>query len=246
MRRAPAGLLAILLIALALPAPARALDPVDPPWPPPGAGVELPACRVGDLATERRALGDWRSSVLDTERRLPASYAPRLTTLAAAGWGGAEGGTIRVRALPEMLAALRRMRADARQAGLRLAVMSGYRSAALQARLFSEAVRRAGRTQALRSVARPGHSEHQLGTTIDFKTRGGPAPWSIRWERTREGRWLAANATRYGFVLSYPPGASELTCYKYEPWHLRYVGAEIAARVAAEGRTLREVLWDEQ
>jgi D-alanyl-D-alanine carboxypeptidase len=84
----------------------------------------------------------------------------------------------------------------------------------------------------LRSAARPGHSEHQLGTTIDVE--GGEA-------------WLASNAWRYGFVMSYPPEHSQgTTCYKPEAWHFRYVGRDAARAIRESGLSLRAWLWKRQ
>jgi D-alanyl-D-alanine carboxypeptidase len=137
--------------------------------------------------------------------------------------------------------------ADARAAGARLGVVSGYRSHAQQAATFQYWVDVAGYEAALRSSARAGHSEHQLGTTLDFTTDGGPAPWEYAdWATTREGAWMAANAWRYGFVMSYPRGSFAETCYDYEPWHYRYVGRELAARINASGLVPRLVLWSLQ
>ncbi len=96
-------------------------------------------------------------------------------------------------------------------------------------------------SSALATSARPGHSEHQLGLAIDFKTAGGAAAWRYAdWARTREGAWLARNAWRYGFVMSYPAGKRSLTCYAYEPWHYRYVGRTSQGRsTTAAGRSAR-------
>jgi D-alanyl-D-alanine carboxypeptidase len=91
-------------------------------------------------------------------------------------------------------------------------------------------------------VARPGHSEHQLGTTIDVTTEGA-TDVDQSWGATAHGQWVATNAHKYGFLLSFPQGASDSTCYDYEPWHLRYVGRELAADVIASGLSLREYLW---
>ena len=93
--------------------------------------------------------------------------------------------------------------------------------------------------------ARPGHSEHQPGTALDLRIVDGPAPWSGDFASTPAGRWLATNAWRYGFVISYPAGKSDVTCYAPEPWHVRYVGKTIAQEVEASGLTLREWLWRE-
>ena len=91
-------------------------------------------------------------------------------------------------------------------------------------------------------MARPGHSEHQLGTTIDVTTEGA-TDVDQSWGATPDGQWVATNAHKYGFLLSYPSDASDRTCYDYEPWHLRYVGRELAADVIASGLSLREYLW---
>ena len=94
-----------------------------------------------------------------------------------------------------------------------------------------------GYEQALRTSARAGHSEHQLGTAIDVTSEGGAPPWEYAdWATTPAGAWMAANAWRYGFVMSYPRGAYDVTCYDYEPWHYRYVGRDLAAEITASGR----------
>lgn len=148
---------------------------------------------------------------------------------------------MRAALVPDLAELLR----DARAAGLALELQSAYRSYEYQERTFASWVRQEGREAALATSARPGHSEHQLGTAIDLRSAGGPAPWSLAdWGRTPEGAWLAQHAWRYGFVMSYPAGARGSTCYAYEPWHWRWVGRDLAARVAHEDRVLRDVLWE--
>ena len=131
----------------------------------------------------------------------------------------------------------------ARKAGVRLAVESAYRSEAQQHRTFAGWVRTSGEAEARRFSARAGHSEHQLGTAIDFKAAGGGSPWTPAFARSRHARWLAANAWRFGWIQSYPPGAETQTCYGAEAWHYRYVGRDVAAEVHASGMTLRAWLW---
>ena len=104
-----------------------------------------------------------------------------------------------------------------------------------------------GYAVALKESARAGHSEHQLGTTLDFKSYGGRAPWDYTdWGTTTAGKWLKANAWKYGFVMSYPKCKTTVTCYTYEPWHYRYVGRTQAAALRASQLTLREFLWNQQ
>ena len=231
-RRALALAAAIGLLATAL---GPAAGPTD-------AAAPLPRCRVADVITKYHARSDWARSLLDTAYRLPKSYRPvGMVSVRVAGLSG--GGSVR----RVVLADLRAMVRASRMAGARLAVESPYRSYATQVWTFAHWVRVGGAGAALETSARPGHSEHQLGTTIDFRSVGGGNPWFYRdWGRSREGAWLARNAWKYGFVMSYPKGRKSVTCYAYEPWHYRYVGRDLAKQVHVSGRTLRQVLWANQ
>jgi D-alanyl-D-alanine carboxypeptidase len=206
------------------------------------SAAALPACRVADTTTSNRSYTDWTSTILDTTYRLTSAYGPSdLRSTADAGLNGGQ----RVRAL--VIADLRAMARAARTAGARLSVESSYRSYSTQASTFAYWVRVSGYAAALRSSARAGHSEHQLGTTLDFKSYGGSAPWNYSdWGRTKAGTWLRNNAWRYGFVMSYPKGKTSVTCYAYEPWHFRYVGRAVASKIHASGLTPREYLWRQQ
>jgi D-alanyl-D-alanine carboxypeptidase len=201
----------------------------------------LPACDYVDLPAARVGYGDWGTTVLDTVFQLPAGYAPPdLVDTAKAGLNG--GYYIRGVALDDLSA----MIVAASAAGARLAVQSAYRSYTGQVLTFNGWVSQAGYAEALRVSARPGHSEHQLATAIDFKTVGGIAPWRYAdWATSTEGAWLAANAWRFGWLMSYPKGSSAVSCYSYEPWHYRYVGRSTAAAVHAAGLTLRQWLWSQ-
>ncbi|HKJ84910.1 MAG TPA: M15 family metallopeptidase [Spirochaetia bacterium] len=114
--------------------------------------------------------------------------------------------------------ALLEMSADAATEGITLVVSSAYRSYDYQAGVYARWVEQLGQEQADRVSARPGTSQHQLGTAVDFgcicdEFASQPA-----------GLWLAANARRFGFSLSYPDGYEGTTGYAYEPWHFRFVG----------------------
>ena len=198
-----------------------------------------PSCRIADVTTKFHASTDWARTLLDTTYRLPKTFRPvGLISVHAAGLSGS--GSVRRIALTDLRALVR----ASRLAGVRLAVRSAYRSYQTQVWTFASWVRRGGIGAALDTSARPGHSEHQLGTTIDFTRAGGIAPWFVSdWGRTAEGAWLRVNAWKFGWVMSYPKGRQAATCYAYEPWHYRYVGKEIAGQVHASGRTLRQVLW---
>jgi D-alanyl-D-alanine carboxypeptidase len=207
------------------------------------APPELPSCRIADVLTQHRRLSDWNRSLLDLTYRLRSTYRPHdLRSTRTAGLTG--GGYVR----KHVVRNLRAMARAARLANARFSVQSAYRSYRTQRTTFNYWVRVHGMERALQESARPGHSEHQLGTTLDFRSYGRVrAPWDYAdWGRTRAGKWLAANAWRYGFVMSYPKGKDAVTCYQYEPWHFRYVGKARARAIRESGLTLREYLWYEQ
>jgi D-alanyl-D-alanine carboxypeptidase len=206
------------------------------------SAAAIPSCRFADVNTKQRFYSNYPRTVLDTTYKLPSSYAPRdlrLTSLA----GLNSGHKVRGLVIPDLKAMAR----AARAAGARFAVQSAYRSYATQAATFKYWIRELGYAGALATSARAGHSEHQLGTTLDFRSWSGSAPWNYKdWGTSKAGKWLKANAWKYGFVMSYPKGKAGVTCYDYEPWHFRYVGRPVAAKVRASGLTLREYLWYQQ
>lgn len=201
----------------------------------------LPTCAYLDLPAARSAYPDWSTSLLDTVFQLPRAYAPK--DLADTTQAGLNGGHLtRAVALDDLSAMVAAAKAD----GASLAVQSAYRSYAGQVLTFNDWVSQVGYNEALQTSARPGHSEHQLGTAIDFRTAGGAAPWTYAdWATTTEGAWLAVNGWRFGWVMSYPKGKSAVACYRYEPWHYRYVGRVQAAAIRDAGVTPREWLWGE-
>ena len=214
------------------PSPHLSADPTPIPTPANGS-----YCSVADVATPNVSFDDHAQTYLDWTYRLPADYAPPDLVNAITGTSAA-GARLAVRAL--VYGDLARLRAAALAAGHRLDVVSAYRSYEEQARTFDYWTRVGGYEQALRTSARPGHSEHQLGTAIDFGD-GTAAPWEYAdWAQTPAGAWLASHATDFGFVMSYPKGRTAVTCYSYEPWHYRYVGTELAKTLVASGLSLRE------
>ncbi len=118
---------------------------------------------------------------------------------------------------------LREMSRAARGEGITLPLSSAYRSYEYQAALYRKALETGSREEVERELAPPGHSQHQLGTAMDF---GMIEPG---FADTPAGKWLAAHAWKFGFSLSYPKGGEEETGYAYEPWHYRYVGVSAAA-----------------
>ncbi len=135
---------------------------------------------------------------------------------------------------------------DMQSQGLRPFIISGYRSYSAQAIARQKWVEQAPEYVDVLS-APPGFSEHQLGTVIDFGSPELPEIVGIEdiefhtyFYMTSEGIWLAENAHRYGFTLSYPREAQESTGFFYEPWHYRFVGVEMATQLYEMGISLTE------
>ena len=199
----------------------------------------LPACAYKDVLTRFRGYADWQRTLVDTILMVGSDFHPGdLVDTSKAGLNAGHATRAHV------VADLKAMTDAARAAGRPIQVQSAFRSYATQQATFNHWVNVGGYQQALRTSARPGHSEHQLGTTFDFTSLGGRPPWDYAdWAATPAGGWMAANAWRYGFVLSYPRNTFARVCYEYEPWHYRYLGRPLAAEVRASGLTLREWLW---
>jgi D-alanyl-D-alanine carboxypeptidase len=196
-----------------------------------------PPCREGSIPVVQDPLAEWDTVIVDTERALPASFAPDdLVNVADAGFP--LGAAVRAVAIDD----LRALREAAQANGTPLGILAGYRSYQRQAELLVRRSEQMGEAPVRTRVARPGHSEHQLGTAIDV-TDEGATDVDQAWGATPAGQWVADNAHKFGWVLSYPQGAAERTCYDYEPWHLRYIGRERAAQLMHSGRTLREFLY---
>ena len=200
-----------------------------------GDGEPVAVCRPGDDGVEADPLDDWQTVVVDPGHRLPHDFAPPdLVDLGAAGFEST-GDTVR----QIMIGDLTALRQATEANGTPFIVVSAFRSYAHQQRLFDNQVEQVGEAAAETSTALPGHSEHQLGTTIDILDPVA-AELTQAFAATPVGRWVAAHAHEYGFVMSYPNEAREQTCYDFEPWHLRYVGRDTAQRIHDSGRTPRE------
>jgi D-alanyl-D-alanine carboxypeptidase len=158
--------------------------------------------------------------LVDKEHPLPNNYEPEdLVELNGSSYRTGRAG-IFLRSAAE--ASLAEMAASARADGFTLTASSAYRSYAYQAQVYERNVREMGQRAADRESARPGFSQHQSGLVVDF----GSIDDSFA--QTRESRWLAANAARFGWSLSYPEGYEEITGYRWESWHYRYTGKSLA------------------
>ncbi|MBE5793951.1 MAG: D-alanyl-D-alanine carboxypeptidase family protein [Clostridiales bacterium] len=134
----------------------------------------------------------------------------------------------------EAATALESLFAEAKEAGVPLASVSGYRSYSKQSTIYQRKVDSIGRKEADRISARPGTSEHQLGLAMDVSKKGS-SQLNKAFGDTEHGKWVKENAHRFGFIVRYLEGYEEITGYDYEPWHIRYVGVEYATAIYHSG-----------
>ena len=130
--------------------------------------------------------------------------------------------------------ALEEMFAAAKEEGVGLSTVSGYRSYSKQSSIYSRKKATQGQEAADRVSARPGTSEHQLGLAMDIAKKGS-SQLNTGFGKTAEGQWVNANAYRFGFIVRYMEDYEEITGYMYEPWHVRYVGKEQAKAIYESG-----------
>ena len=141
---------------------------------------------------------------------------------------------------PEAASALENLFEAAKEDGLTLYGVSAYRSYDRQRKIFLNNIVKKGKYHTLRYSAVPGTSEHQTGLAIDVSTKGLGFRLVNDFDNTAEGIWLADNAHHYGFIIRYPKDKYDITGYAYEPWHIRYVGLDLANYLYSNGLTLDE------
>ena len=124
-----------------------------------------------------------------------------------------------------------------------LLLNSGYRSYETQTAVHDRQVARLGLKAGEALAARPGYSEHQTGLAADVSAAGQGCTIQVCFANTKAGKWLAANAWQYGFILRYPDGQTPTTGYQFEPWHFRYVGVELATEMKSQNITVLEKFW---
>jgi D-alanyl-D-alanine carboxypeptidase len=200
----------------------------------------------GAVITKNWRTNEWAISVLDPMHRLSSSYEP--TDLVRITWRGVistKGGYWLKR---EAAQAASTMFTAAKAEKISLKILSAYRSYSTQVRVFANWVAKSGLQQARKYSAVPGHSEHQLGTTVDLGSLTG-VPWSNpKFATSPTALWLEAHAYKFGFVRSYPAGAANiaLSCYGAEAWHWRYVGKSLAYEIVCSAQVPRIFLWNRQ
>ena len=154
--------------------------------------------------------------IVNKDRGLPKTYNPGLNK--------------------KMLFAYCLMKICALKDGAKLKIISGFRSYDYQEKIYNIYVKEFGEEKTNTFSAKPGHSEHQTGLAIDI------CEDSDKFIGTKENIWLQQNAHKFGFIIRYPKGKENITGYKYEPWHLRYVGRKHAKIIFTRGLVLEEYL----
>lgn len=129
---------------------------------------------------------------------------------------------------------------QAKEDGIQIVAVSGYRSYATQRAIFNNNLITKGEEHTLRYSAFPGTSEHQTGLAMDVSSPSINNRLDDSLSHTVEGKWLAENAPHFGFIIRYPYGKEEITGYAYEPWHLRFVGIDLAMLLAEQETTMEE------
>lgn len=220
-------LIAVAALSIPFSAAARAEDKtVVAPASVPSAMVDHIRANARRFASDMDAVlaldGDSLLALVDKKHSLPPAFVPAdlvaLTDKRSYSLGRA-GLKLRIgaeRALEEMA---RAAKAD----GISLVVSSAYRSYEYQKTVYERNVKELGQAAADRESARPGASQHQLGTAVDFGSI------TDDYALTKAGKWLSANAGRFGWSLSFPEGLEAVTGYRWECWHYRYVGKEAVA-----------------
>ncbi|HEX5797443.1 MAG TPA: M15 family metallopeptidase [Candidatus Saccharimonadales bacterium] len=166
--------------------------------------------------------------IINKKRSLPSTFIPRNLVTTASG----------VQLRSDTANALQGLQNAAKSNGIYLKLISGYRSYDYQAGIYNDYVKKDGQARADTYSARPGHSEHQTGLAADVGS--GICDLVACFGDTKAGKWLADNAHKYGFIIRYPKAQEHLTGYLYEPWHIRYIGKDLAAKVHKSGQTLEQ------
>ncbi|PEM24710.1 M15 family metallopeptidase [Bacillus wiedmannii] len=179
-------------------------------------------------------------AVVNKEYGLPEDYKPE--DLVVPNVPFSFSGTLEKSYLrKEAAEALERLFDLAKKEGIQLNAVSGFRSYDYQKNLYANNVKTKGQEHTDRFSAKPGHSEHQTGLTMDVSSKSANNELELTFANTKEGKWLKENAHRAGFIIRYPKGKESITGYAYEPWHIRYVG-DIAESIYKKKLTLEEFM----
>lgn len=181
--------------------------------------------------------------LVNKQYKLPSTYAPSdLVKASNSGIRRGENYLLRNILIPDLTNLINDSKAD----GIDLSIVSAYRSYQTQVNTYNYWLSKNNNNVALVDTfsARAGHSQHQLGTAIDFSSSEIGDKLGDEFGNTKASNWLVNNAHKYGFVISYPKGYEHITGYKFESWHYRYIGKEYAQEIVNIGLILELYLQD--
>lgn len=135
-----------------------------------------------------------------------------------------------------------KMLADAKSEGINFLICSTYRSYSTQKAIYNNHIASYGVEYTNTVSAYPGRSEHHTGWAVDITSKSMGYGLSQSFVNYPEGKWINQHCSDYGFIIRYPKGKTHITGYSYEPWHLRYVGVDVAKEITSKGLTLEEYL----
>lgn len=172
--------------------------------------------------------------LVNKKYKLPSDYVPE-DLVNASQSGIKNGSSYMLRKI--LIGDLKNLVSDALSDGITLSMVSGYRSYSTQVSTYNYWLSvNNGNVDATDKIsARPGHSQHQLGTTVDFSSTEIASGSFSLFKDTLASKWLYNNAWKYGFVISYPYGYESITGYSYESWHYRYIGKVYASEMHSRG-----------
>jgi len=179
-------------------------------------------------------------ALVNKEFGLPAEYLPDDLVRPNVSFSFGNEDVEKSKLRKEAANALEEMFTEAKQKGIMLYAVSGFRSYNRQETLFTAEVQKIGEKMVIEAVAKPGNSEHQTGLAMDISSNSVGLSLTEQFGETLESKWLEENAHKFGFILRYPKGKEHLTGYMYEPWHYRYVGQRIAKEIYRNDWTLEE------
>lgn len=177
--------------------------------------------------------------LVNKKRNLPADFRPKDLVVADVPFpfkGEQQKKYLRAKAAE----ALQELFTAAQNEKLDLWAASGYRSYDRQKAIFNSKAKSEGVEAANLISARPGQSEHQTGLAMDLTSSKVGFHLEEKFGDLKEGQWLKENAHKFGFIIRYPKGKEKITGYRYEPWHIRFVGKESASYIYKNGITLEE------
>lgn len=179
--------------------------------------------------------------VVNKQRALdPIDYSPEVITVESEFLDNSRG----IELAPVAAEAVIEMAKQAQEAGVgTLKLNSGYRSYDYQSELFIAKIAQYGEEEALERSAKAGHSEHQTGLAVDVSDPSQGCEIMQCFGNTEAGLWVSENAWRFGYIVRYELDQTSITGYTYEPWHLRYVGLELAKRYHEGGFNTLEEFW---